>query len=268
MAEARLNVEITAQVSSALQQIGALQDQVEGLTRTTQRANLGDSLNQIGAGMTAVGQQLTSTLGGIGGSILQTAGNFEASMNNVVALTDVAGKEFEMLENQAKKLGATTKFSATEAADAMGFLAMAGFETQEIFSSLPGVLNLAAASGGDLATVADQASDILGAFGLEASDIGRVNDVIAETSRKANVNLGTLFQTFKDSAPIGADVGVSLETMAAAAGLIGSAGLKGSVGGTTLKNVILGLKAPSDTAAGVMKELGFKQLLQRMEVWI
>lgn len=258
MAESKLNIEVTAEVANALKGFGALEDKVEGLAKTVKGSNLGQSFNQIGQGMVSVGQKLTSTLGSIGGGIVQTAGNFEASMNNVVAVTGVTGKEFEKLEKRAKDLGATTAFSASEAADAMGFLGMAGFDTGEIYKALPKILQLASASGMSLAETADRASNVLGGFNLEVEDLSRVNNVLAETARSANTDVRGLAEAFKDSGPIAASAGVSIEELSAAAGLLGDAGIQSGLAGTALKNIILGLNAPSQRSAKFMREMGFE----------
>src|SRR5690606_36689911 len=144
----------------------------------------------------------------VGLASIKTAGDFEASMNRVKAVTDATGKDFDALVEQAKLLGKTTQFSASEAADAMGFLAMAGFKVDEIMTALPGVLNLAAASQLDLAVAADIASYILSVYGLECVEIIRLHDVLAKTYISAHADMRLLGECFKYVARVASSAGI------------------------------------------------------------
>ena len=170
---------------------------------------------------------------------------------------------FTALEDAAKKTGATTEFTASQSAQALNFLAMAGFSAEASIAALPGVVDLATAAQVDLATATDVASDTLGAFGLATKDVtqlgknlARVNDVIAKTTTTANTTVESLFETIKDGAPVATTAGASIETFAALAGELANSGIKGSRAGTTLKNMFLSLAAPGSGAAKILKRLG------------
>ena len=169
------------------------------------------------------------------------AADFEESMSNVKALSQASEEEMDMLEAMAKELGATTKFTAKESADAMGYMAMAGWDTQQMLAGMPSVLQLAAASGEDLASVSDIVTDSLTAFGLTAADTGRYVDVLAATATNANTNVGIMGETFKYAAPVAGALGYSIEDVSTAIGLMANAGVKGSNAGTALRNVFNGL---------------------------
>lgn len=226
-----------------------------------------DSMSGAGQRMSRAGQQisgagqtlttrLTLPLAGVGLTAIKMSGDFESSMNRVKAVSGASGDEMEQLKEQAKELGATTQFSASQAADAMGFLAMAGFKTNEIMTALPGVLNLAAAGNLELADAADIASNILSGYGLKVEEIGRLNDVLAKTFTSANVDMRMLGESFKYVGPVASSAGIQFEEAAAAIGLLGNAGIQGSEAGTALRGAISGLLKPSNEAAETMKRLG------------
>ena len=169
------------------------------------------------------------------------AGDFEASMSNVEALSGASNDELRQLSDLAKELGATTKFTAKESADAMGYMAMAGWNAQQMLAGMPGVLQLAAASGEDLARVSDIVTDSMTAFGLTAADTSRYADVLAATAANANTSVGVMGETFKYAAPVAGALGYSIEDVSTAIGLMANAGIKGSNAGTALRNVFNGL---------------------------
>ena len=169
------------------------------------------------------------------------AGNFEEGMSNVEALSGASAEEMELLSDKAKELGATTKFTAQEASDAMGYMAMAGWDAQEMLSGMDGVLQLAAASGEDLAMVSDIVTDNLTAFGLTAADTARFADVLAAAATNSNTNVSIMGETFANAASIAGALGYSVEDVAVAVGLMANSGVKGSVAGTALKNTFNGL---------------------------
>ncbi len=172
---------------------------------------------------------------------ISIAGDFEASMSNVEALSGASTEELAQLSAMAKELGATTKFTAKESADAMGYMAMAGWDAQQMLAGMPGVLSLAAAAGEDLASVSDIVTDSMTAFGLTAADTSRYADVLAATAANANTSVGVMGETFKYAAPVAGALGYSIEDVSTAIGLMANAGIKGSNAGTALRNVFNGL---------------------------
>ena len=172
---------------------------------------------------------------------INVAGDFEASMSNVEALSGASAEELAQLSALAKELGATTKFTAKESADAMGYMAMAGWSAEQMLQGMPGVLQLAAAAGEDLATVSDIVTDSMTAFGLTAADTARYADVLAATAANANTSVSVMGETFKYAAPVAGALGYSIEDVSTAIGLMANAGIKGSNAGTALRNVFNGL---------------------------
>lgn len=172
---------------------------------------------------------------------VNAAGGFEEGMSNVEALSGATAAEMEQLTAKAKELGATTKYTAIEASEAMGYMGMAGWDAQEMLAGMDGVLQLAAASGEDLAMVSDIVTDNLTAFGLKASDTARFADVLAAAATNSNTNVSIMGETFKMSASIAGALGYSVEDVAVAVGLMANSGVKGSIAGTALKNTFNGL---------------------------
>ena len=219
-------------------------------------------LNTFGARTKAAGANLTAGITlpvlGLGYSIGQVAGNFQASMNKVQNLTGATGAEFDKLKNQAKDLGATTKFSASEAADAMGFLGMAGFDTNEILEATPEVLKLAAASGMELGESADIVSNIMSGYNIEAKDLAATNDVLVKTFQKSNLNLSMLGAAFEKVGPSASAAGVDLKDTALAIGLLGNAGIQGETAGTVLRNTLLRVTSDTTKAKEAFKKLKLK----------
>lgn len=168
---------------------------------------------------------------------VHAAGDFEEGMSNVEALSGANAAEMAQLSELAKELGATTKFTALEASDAMGYMAMAGWKADEMLSGMDGVMQLAAASGEDLSTVSDIVTDSLTAFGLKASDTSRYADILASAATNANTNVSLMGETFKYAAPLAGALGYSVEDVATMIGLMANAGIKGSQSGTALRNI-------------------------------
>ena len=176
--------------------------------------------------------------------------SFEAGMSEVQAISGASGKDLEKLSAKAKQMGATTKFSATESATALKYMAMAGWKTNQMVSGLSGVMNLAAASGEDLGTVSDIVTDSMTAFGLKAKDSGHFADVLAKASSSSNTNVAMMGETFKYVAPLAGSMKYSIEDTATAIGLMANAGIKGSQAGTELRSILTRLvKPPKDAAA-------------------
>jgi TP901 family phage tail tape measure protein len=229
---------------------------------STAMAGVGKTLDSSGKKMSEIGgkmsKAITLPLIGIATAAIATVAKFDDSMAKVSAITGATGDDLDDLRKQAKLMGAETRFSAVQAAEGMTFLGMAGFETHEIMEAMPAVLNLAAAGALDLARASDIASDIMSGFGIEASDMNRVADVLAKTASRANTSVELMGETMKFAAPIAKEFGVSLEESSAMAGLMADAGIKGSMAGTTLRTVFTRLAAPTDESAQLMKDLGIQ----------
>lgn len=202
--------------------------------------------------MAAVGTAVTGAFAGA----IKIGSDFEAQMSRVQAISGATGEEFEQLRQQAIDLGADTAFSASEAAQGMENLAAAGFTTQEIMNAMPGLLNLAAASGEDLATSSDIAASALRGFGLNAEEAGHVADVLAENANRTNSSVRETGEALKYIAPMARASGISLEETAAAIGIMANAGIQGSQAGTTLRGALARLSKPTDVMATAMEQLG------------
>jgi TP901 family phage tail tape measure protein len=215
----------------------------------------GESIAEVGKTLTT---KLTAPILAMGGVALKMGGDFESSMNQVKAVTGATGDEFVAMSEQAKLLGRTTQFSASQAADAMYFLASAGFDTTQVMQAMPGVLDLAAAANMDLARATDIASNILSGYGLEVEELARVNDVLVKTFQKANVNVEMVGESMKFAAPVANAAGIAFEEAAAMIGLFGNAGIQGGMAGTALRGTISRLLNPVGEAAEVIQELGIQ----------
>lgn len=181
---------------------------------------------------------------------------FDSSMAKVKAVSGATGKELDALRAKAKEMGATTKFTATEAAEALNYMGMAGWKTQDMLEGIEGVMNLAAASGSDLASTSDIVTDALTAMGHSAKDAGKLADIMAAASSNANTNVEMMGQTFKYAAPIVGALGYSMEDTAVAIGLMANAGIKGEKAGTALRSILTRLSAPPKDCAKAMETLG------------
>ncbi len=204
----------------------------------------GEKLKDVGGNIENAGKKLlpvTATVTALGTASVKTAADFESSMSKVAAVSGASGKELEDLTKKAREMGSKTKFSASEAAEAMNYMAMAGWKTEDMLSGIEGVMNLAAASGEDLATTSDIVTDALTAFGLSAQDSGHFADVLAAASSNANTNVSMMGETFKYAAPIAGALGFSVEDTAEAIGLMANAGIKGSQAGTSLRTIMTNL---------------------------
>lgn len=187
---------------------------------------------------------------------LDVGSSFESAMSEVKAISGAAGTDFEKLTEKAKEMGATTKFSATESAEALKYMAMAGWETEQMTDGLAGVMNLAAASGENLGTVSDIVTDAMTAFGLEAKESTHFADVLAKASSSSNTNVGLMGETFKYVAPIAGSMKYSIEDTATAIGLMANAGIKGGEAGTALRSMLTRLVKPPKEAAEALDDLG------------
>lgn len=188
---------------------------------------------------------------------VKVGSDFEAGMSKVSAISGAAGSDLAALSDKAKEMGSKTKFSATEAASAFEFMAMAGWKTEDMLNGIEGVMNLAAASGEDLASVSDIVTDALTAFGLQASDSAHFADVLATAASNSNTNVGMMGETFKYVAPVAGSLGFSAEDCAVAIGLMANSGIKASQAGTSLRQLFTNLVKPTDQMQEVMDKLGF-----------
>lgn len=201
----------------------------------------GKKMETVGNSIAGAGKKMmgvTTVIGGVGVAAVKTAADFDSAMSQVAAVSGATGKDFDALRNKAREMGAKTKFSATEAAEAMNYMAMAGWKTEDMLDGIEGVMNLAAASGEDLATTSDIVTDALTAFGLSAKDSGHFADILAAASSNANTNVSMMGETFKYCAPIAGALGFSAEDTAEAIGLMTNAGIKSSQAGTALRTIM------------------------------
>ena len=187
---------------------------------------------------------------------IDTYKDFEAAMSQVKAVSGATGSEFDKLTAKAKEMGATTKFTATQSAEAFNYMAMAGWDSQQMLDGIEGILNLAAASGEDLGTTSDIVTDALTAFGLKASDAAHFSDVLAQSAASANTNVSMMGESFKYVAPIAGAMKYSVEDTSLALGLMANASVKGSMAGTSLKTALANMAAPTDKMATAMKKYG------------
>ena len=201
----------------------------------------GEKLKTVGDNISNVGTRLLPVTAGVtalGTAAVKTAADFDSAMSQVAAVSGATGDDLQRLREKAREMGAQTKFSASEAAEAMNYMAMAGWKTEDMLSGIEGVMNLAAASGEDLATTSDIVTDALTAFGLSAQDSGHFADILAAASSNANTNVSMMGETFKYCAPIAGALGFSAEDTAEAIGLMANAGIKGSQAGTALRTIM------------------------------
>lgn len=205
---------------------------------------------------TAVLGAAATAVAGIGTAAIKVGSDFEAGMSKVQAISGASGTEMEQLSEKAKEMGAKTKFSATESAEAFQYMAMAGWKTADMLDGIEGIMNLAAASGEDLATTSDIVTDALTAFGLSASDATHFSDVLAQASSNSNTNVGMMGETFKYVAPVAGALGFSIEDCATAIGLMANSGIKASQAGTALRSILSRMANPTDAVSAAMDKMG------------
>ena len=248
-----LHIAIGARVEGFQRGMTRAQRSLRNFEKSTRRAR-GMVVGATGAmarGFAALGAAATIAIA----DSIRVFADFETSMLRVKAISGATGEEFKSLSDLAKELGSTTAFTAREAAQAMGFLAQAGFEVGEVHQALPKVLSLAAAGQLDLAQAADITASVLRGFGLEASESGRVADVLAAAASKSNTSVEGMGEAFKFAGPVASAMGVSLEETAAALGVLSNAGLKGSLAGTGLRMVLVKMGEDVAGAGGLTQAL-------------
>lgn len=230
---------------------------------------------QVGENLTSAGEKMlpvTAAVTGIGTAAVKTAADFDSSMSNVAAISGASAEDMDKLRDRAREMGSQTKFSASEAGEAMGYMAMAGWDAQQMYNSLPGIMNLAAASGEDLAQTSDIVTDAMTAFGMAADGTTAVvkdgfskevdnathfADVLAKASASANTNVSMMGETFKYVAPVAGALGYSAEDTATAIGLMANSGIKASQAGTQLRSSLTNMIKPSKDVGDAMEKWGF-----------
>ncbi len=247
------NGDITQQQYDVLQrEIVETENELKRLETEAKNANselakigeAGQVLQNAGDKISGAGEKLlpvTAGITAIGTAAVKTASDFDSAMSKVAAVSGATGDDLQKLRDKAREMGSKTKFSASEAAEAMNYMAMAGWKTNDMLSGIDGIMNLAAASGEDLATTSDIVTDALTAFGLTAQDSGHFADVLAAASSNANTNVSMLGESFKYCAPIAGALGFSCEDTAEALGLMANAGIKSTQSGTSMRSIMTAL---------------------------
>ena len=218
----------------------------------------GKKMEAFGDSVTSAGQKImpaSMAVAGLGAAAVKTAADFDTSMSKVAAVSGATGDDLDALRDKAREMGAKTKFSASEAADAMNYMAMAGWKTGDMLEGIEGIMNLAAASGEDLATTSDIVTDALTAFGLTAQDSGHFADILAAASSNANTNVAMMGETFKYCAPIAGALGFSAEDTAEAIGLMANAGIKSTQAGTALRTIMNNLSGEVKITGSALGEV-------------
>ena len=213
----------------------------------------GDKMKSVGKSMS---MYVTAPLVGMGAIAAKTGIDFDDSMRKVQAISGATGDDLTQLREKAKEMGATTRYSASESAEALNYMALAGWNTEEMIGGIDGVMSLAAASGEDLASVSDIVTDSLSAFGMEAKDSGHFADVLAQASANANTDVSGLGAAFQYVAPVAGSLGYTVEDTAQAIGLMSDNGIKGQKAGTALRTMMTNLAKPTKEMKGEMDNLG------------
>ena len=223
---------------------------------------VGERIRSVGDRLAGIGQTLTTYVTGpivAGfGAAIKTTGDFDAAMSKVQATSGASAAEVEQLRNKAKEMGETTKFSASESAEALNYMAMAGWKTEQMLDGIEGIMNLAAASGEELGTTSDIVTDALTAFGMSAEESGRFADILASAASNANTNVAMMGESFKYVAPVAGAMGYSAEDVAIALGLMANSGIKADMAGTSLRNMMQRMAKPTKESAEAMERLGIE----------
>lgn len=248
IAKLQLNIDnFAANMKNAEKQLSDVEDKFSGF------ADIGSRFTDVGKSFSL---GVTAPIVGLGAAIVKTTSDFDTSMSNVKAVSGATSEEFVKLRDKAQEMGSTTQFNATQAADAMGYMAMAGWNTSQIIDGLPGIMYAAAASGEDLATVSDIITDSMTAFGLKAADAAHFADVLAQASNASNTDIAMLGESFKYVAPLAGALGYSAEDTSIALGLMANAGIKAGQGGTALRAALTRMVKPTKDMSVLMDEYG------------
>lgn len=246
-----LFIKIGADISEAQEGIKKVGDEATSLDSKLANAAKGFgkfAVKAIGWASTAVSA--------VGGYVTKVGADFESAMSEVGAISGATGEDLEALTQKAKEMGASTKFSASESAEAFKYMAMAGWETSDMLDGISGVMNLAAASGEDLAEVSDIVTDAITAFGLQASDSAHFADVLAAASNSANTNVSMLGGSFKYVAPVAGALGYSIEDVSVALGMMANSGIKAEMAGRSLRSMLSRLASPTEDVEEAFEQLG------------
>ena len=253
--------QVLAEVGRQMQDVG---NKIKGV---------GDKISEVGRGLTTT--VTTPIVGGFGAAIKVTA-DFDEQMSKVKAISGATAEEFDQLRDKAREMGASSKFSATEAGQGLEYMAMAGWKSQDMLNGLPGIMNLAAASGEELGTTSDIVTDALTAFGMKAEESSHFADILAAASANANTNVSMMGESFKYVAPVAGSLGYSAEDVAVALGLMANSGIKADMAGTSLRNMLNRMAKPTKESEVAMERLGlsltdsegnmlsFKQIMDQM----
>ena len=251
----------TANLSAENERLAKTYDKVK--KSQEELAKVSAALEQNNAAISQTKTQLAGTLGtlaALGGAIyagpVKKAAEFEAQMSTVKAISNASADDMKRLSEEAKHMGATTKFTAVEAGKALEYMAMAGWKTDQMLGGLPGIMNLAAASGEDLGQVSDIVTDALTAFNMTADQSGRFADVLAQASSNANTNVSMMGSTFQKVAPVAGALGYSVEDMSLGIGLMANATIKAEVAGTSLKTALANMAKPTKQMQAYMDKYG------------
>ena len=251
---------LTREIASCTNELKALEKEASSASVAMQKLSAaGESVKAAGEKISSAGQALmplSAAAAGIGAGIIKTTADFDAAMSKVAAVSGAAGEDFDALRDKAREMGATTKFTASESAEAMNYMAMAGWKTEQMLDGIAGVMNLAAASGEELGTTSDIVTDALTAFGMKAEESGHFADILAAASSNANTNVAMMGESFKYVAPVAGSLGYSAEDVSIALGLMANSGIKASMAGTSLRNMFQRMAKPTKESAMAMERLG------------
>ena len=220
---------------------------------------MGEKAKNVGSSLTSMGHSFAPVSAAAAAGLTASAKSFmdfESGMSKVAAISGATGEDLQNLTDKAKEMGATTKFSATESAEAFSYMAMAGWKSEQMLDGIAPIMNLAAASGEELAGVSDIVTDALTAFGLKASDAAMFSDVLAAAASNSNTNVGMMGESFKYAASVAGAMGYSVQDVSIALGLMANNGIKADMAGTALRNMIQRMTKPTKESAAAMERLG------------
>ena len=256
--------ENSEQFQALQREIIATEQQLKSLQSTAGSGSakllqISNASKKLGDNLTKAGEKLlplTAGIAGLAGAAVKVAADFEEQMSKVQAISGATAEDMQMLEEKAREMGASTKFSAQEAGEAMEYMAMAGWKTEDMVNGVEGIMNLAAASGEELGKTSDIVTDALTAFGMSAKESGRLADILAAASSNANTNVSMLGESFKYVAPVAGAMGYSAEDVATALGVMANSGIKASSAGTALRTLLTNMANPTKTMEKAMTDLG------------
>ena len=255
------------QYDALTREIVSCEHELENLEKKANESNValqkiaatGEKMKDMGGKISAAGEKmmpLTVGIAGVGAAVVKTTADFDAAMSKVAAVSGAAGDEFDALREKAREMGETTKYTAADSAEAMNYMAMAGWKTEDMLNGISGVMNLAAASGEELGTTSDIVTDALTAFGMTAKDSAHFADILATASSNANTNVSMMGESFKYVAPVAGSLGYSAEDVSVALGLMANSGIKASQAGTALRNIFTRMAKPTKESQMAMDRLG------------